>query len=67
MVDRGHDVEFEFSVRGRLEDARVDFDLLYTGSVEFFQCCYNSCFLACARGPVDEEMGEVAALSLRGG
>jgi len=64
MVNRCYDIEFEFAVRGRLEDAGVDFDLFDTGAVEFFEGGDDAGFLASTGGPVDEEMGEIAALCL---
>lgn len=67
MVDRGHDVEFELAVAGRLEDARVDLDFLDAGAVELFEGCDDAGFLAGARGAVDEEVWEVAALCLWAG
>lgn len=66
MVDRGDDVELEFLVRGGLEDTRIDFDLLNSRAVEFFESCDNSGFLASARGAVNKEVGEVAGLCLTG-
>ena len=66
VVDRGHDVEFEFFVRGRLEDARVDFDFFHTWAVQFFEGGNDAGFLAGARGAVDEEMGKIAGLCLGG-
>lgn len=47
-----------------MEDARVDLYFLDAGAVELLQGCYNSGFLPCAGGAVDEEMREVAALGL---
>ena len=47
-----------------MEDARIDFYLLDTGTVEFFQGCDDAGFFAGARGPIDEEVGEVAGLCL---
>lgn len=57
-------VELELAVAGGLEDTRVDFDLFYAWSVELLESSYNSGFFAGARGAVDEEMREVAALCL---
>jgi hypothetical protein len=48
-----------------LEDAGVDLDLFDAGAVELFQGCDDAGFLSCTRRAVDEEMGEVPALSLR--
>ena len=64
MVYRRHDVEFELAVRRRLEDARVDFDLFGAGAVEGFQEAEDTGFFASARGPVEEEVREVAAVCL---
>jgi hypothetical protein len=64
MVHRGDDVEFEFAVCARLEDAGVDFDLFDTWSVEFFKGCDYPSLLARAGGTVDEEVREIPALSL---
>lgn len=65
MVYGGYDVEFELAVRGGLEDARVDLDLFDTGAVELFEGSDNAGLFASARGAIDEEMWEVAALCLR--
>lgn len=48
-----------------MEDACVNFDLLDTRAVELFEGCDDAGFLAGAGGTIDEEMGEVAALSLQ--
>lgn len=64
VVVAGDDVELELAVGGRLEDAAVDLDLLHAGPVEFLERGHDAGFLAGARGPVDEEVGEVAALCL---
>jgi hypothetical protein len=64
VVYGSDDVEFEFAVRGGLEDACVDLDLFDTGTVEFFECCNNARLLSCARRAIYEEMWEVAALCL---
>ena len=58
------DVEFELAVRGRLEDAGVDLDLLDTRAVEFFERCNDTRLLACPRRSIDQKMGEVTALCL---
>jgi hypothetical protein len=47
-----------------LEDSRVDFDLLYTWPVEFFQGCDDSSLFPCTGWTVYEKMGEVTALGL---
>lgn len=64
MVDGGDDVEFKFAVGGRLEDARVDFDLLDAGAVEGAEGGDHAGFFAGAGGAVDEEVGEVGGLGL---
>jgi len=64
VVDGGNNVEFEFTVRGGLEDTRIDLDLLDTGTVEFFESGNNARFLACTRRAVYEEMWKVPALCL---
>jgi hypothetical protein len=66
VVDGGDDVEFEFAVAGRLEDARVDLDLLDSGAVQFFERGYDASLLSCSGGSVDKEMREVVALGLYG-
>lgn len=53
VIDGCDDVEFEFAVRGRLEDSRVDFDLLDAGAVEGAEGGDDTGFLAGARGAVD--------------
>jgi hypothetical protein len=65
VVDRGHNIKFEFAAAAGLEDARIDLDLLYSRSIELFQCSDNTGLLACAGGSVDKEMREVAALCLK--
>ena len=49
-----------------MEDSRVDLDLFNAGAVELFERRYDAGFLACARGTVDEKMGEVSGLCLGG-
>lgn len=66
MINGGNDVKFQFAVRRRLEDARVDFDLFDTRTVELFEGCDNPRLLASAGGTINEEMREVAALRLKG-
>lgn len=46
MVYGCYDVELELAVRGRLEDARIDLDLLDTGTIEFFKGCDNASLFA---------------------
>lgn len=65
MIYRGNNVEFEFAVRGRLEDTRVNLDFLDTGPIEFFERRNNARLLACSGRAVYEEMWEVTALRLR--
>jgi hypothetical protein len=65
VVYGGDDIEFEFAIRGCLEHARIDLDLLDTGAVELLERCDDACLLPSARGPIDEEMWEITALSLR--
>lgn len=48
VVDRGYDVEFQFAARRRLEDARVDLDLLDAGSEKFFEGGHYSRLFASA-------------------
>lgn len=64
MVYGSDDVEFEFAVRGSLEDARVDLDLFDTGAVKLFECGDYARLLSCAGRTVYEQMWEVAALCL---
>lgn len=64
MIYGCDDVEFEFAVAGRLEDARVDLDLFHAGPVQFFQCRDYAGLLPGAGGTVDQEMREVSTLSL---
>ncbi len=64
MVDRGHDVEFEFAVGSGLEDAGVDFYLLHAWAVEFFEGCNDAGLLACAGRAVHEQVREVTGLCL---
>ena len=64
MVYGSDDVEFEFAVRGGLEDACVDLDLFDTGAVELFECGDYARLLSCAGRTVYEEMWEVATLRL---
>lgn len=64
VVHRGDDVELELAVAAGLEDAGVDLDFLDACAVEFFEGCYDACLFAGARGAVEEEVGEVAALGL---
>lgn len=64
MVYRRNDIELEFAVRGGLEDASVDFDLLDAWAVEFLEGGDYACLLACTGRSIDEKMGEVAALCL---
>lgn len=64
MIDGSDNVEFEFTVRGGLEDTCINLDLFDTRAVEFFESCNNARLLACAGRPVHEEMWEVAALRL---
>jgi len=54
MVDGGDNVEFEFTVRGSLEDTRVNLDLFDTGTVELFESGNDARLLACTRRAVDE-------------
>jgi len=64
VVVGGYNVEFQLAVRGGLEDTRIDFYLLDTRAEKGAEGgCYPSLF-ACARGTVDEEMGEVTAVCL---
>jgi hypothetical protein len=49
-----------------LEDAGVDFDLLDARAVELFESGNYTGFLSCTGGTVDEEVREVAILSLLG-
>ncbi len=65
MVDGSDDVEFQFSVRGCLEHAGINFNLFDAWAVEFFQGCDDAGFLPGARGPVYEEMREITALCLQ--
>jgi hypothetical protein len=64
VVYGSDNVEFEFTVRGGLEDACIDLDLFDTGAIEFFECCNNARLLSCAGRAIYEEMWEVAALCL---
>ena len=64
MVDGGDDVELEFAIRGRLEDAGVDLDLFHAGAVERAQGGDYAGLFASTRGAVDEEVREVGGLSL---
>ena len=66
VVYGGDDVELEFAVRRGLEDARVDLDLLDTGTVHLLERCDDARLFACARRAVYEEMWKVTALCLRG-
>lgn len=65
MVDGGYNIEIELAIRRGLEDASVNFDLFDTGAVEFFQCRYDSGFLARSGGAVDKKVWKVAALRLK--
>lgn len=67
VIDRSDDVELELAVGRGLEDAGVDFDLVGAGAVEFAKKGDDTRFLACSRGSIDEEVREVAAVSLKGG
>ena len=53
MVHGGHDVEFELSVRGRLEHSGIDFYFFHAGTVEFFEGCDDTGLFPCAGWPVD--------------
>lgn len=64
VVHRGDNVELELAVAARLEDARVNLDLLHAGPVELLQGGHDSRLFSGARGSVYEEMGKVAALCL---
>jgi hypothetical protein len=64
VVYGSDDVEFEFAVRRGLEDARVDFDLLDTRTVELFQRGDYARFLPRAGRAIDEKMWEVTTLCL---
>lgn len=48
MVDGGDDVELELAITAGLKDAGVDLDLLYSGSVQLLESCYDTSFLASA-------------------
>jgi hypothetical protein len=65
VVHGGYDIKLELAICSGLEDTRVDFDLFDTGTVEFFEGCDDASLLTGARGTVDEEMWEIAALGLR--
>lgn len=67
MIDGSDDVELELAIRGRLEHAGVDLDLLDAGAVQLAEGSYYASFLAGAAGTVDEEVRKVAALGLKGG
>lgn len=64
MIHGCDNVEFEFAVRGCLENARINLDLLNAGTVELAEGGDNAGFLAGTGWSVDEEVGEVAALGL---
>ena len=64
VVDGGDDVEFEFAVRGRLEDARVNFDLFDAGAVEGAEGGDYASLFAGAGGAIDEKVREVGGLGL---
>lgn len=64
VVNGSYNIEFEFAIGRRLKDACVNLNLFDTGTVQFFEGCDDSRFLAGAGRSVDEEMGEVAALCL---
>ena len=64
VVDGGDDVELELPAAAGLEDAGVDLDLLDARPVQLLQRRHDAGLLAGAGGPVDEQMGEVAALRL---
>ena len=65
MVYRGDDVEFELAVASCLENARVDFDLFDSRSIQFLECRYNSSLFACTRGAINQKMREISTLCLR--
>lgn len=64
MVDGRDDVEFELAIRGRLENARVNFDLFGAGAEEGFQEAEDPGFFASTGGSIEEKVGEVAAFCL---
>jgi len=65
VVDGGDNVEFELAIAAGLEDTGIDLDLFDTRTVELAEGGDDACFLAGARGAIDEEMRKVAALCLR--
>lgn len=64
VVNGCDNIEFEFTVRGGLEDASINLDFLDSWAVEFFEGCDYTCLLACTRRAIDKEMGEITALCL---
>jgi len=53
MVYGGDDVEFQFAARRCLKDARIDLNLLGTGTVECTQSGKDAGFLASTTGPIE--------------
>jgi len=64
VVNGRDNVELELAVVAGLEDARVDLYFFNTGPEELFERSDDTGFLAGARGPVNENVGEVATLRL---
>jgi hypothetical protein len=64
VVDGADNVEFELAVGCGLEDSCVDFDLFDAGPIQLFEGRDDPGFLTCTGGAIDEEVREVAALSL---
>lgn len=64
MVYRCDNVEFQLAIGSRLKDTRIDLDFLDSRPVQFAKCCDDSSLFACAGRAIDEEMREIATLSL---
>ena len=64
MVYTRHDIELQLAVRSRLKNTGIYLDLLHSRAIELLQSSNYACFLACTRGAIYEEVGEIAALRL---